>query len=144
MQKNHKPRVFVDTNIFVSAIYGSKSCVLFLHFVENNCQLVLCIAMINEFFEVIRRKFPNKIVEADHFLSHLDFELLETPNEKELEQYRSRVPFIADEGDFDILVSAWIAQPDVLASGDLKHFHTNEIKRVFKVMTPSTFMKMYN
>lgn len=142
-KSNEKLRVFVDTNVFISAIYGSKSCVLFLHHVENACQLVLCTAVINELFEVIRRKFPGKISNADHFLTRLDFELIETPSGQVLEEYRNQVPFIVDEKDFDILVSAWIACPGVLVSGDVKHFHTTEIKKAFEVMTPSTFLKTY-
>jgi predicted nucleic acid-binding protein len=99
--------------------------------------------VIREFFEVLRRKFPHKLAEADHFLSDLNFELIDTPNEKNLTQYRNRVPFIPDESDFDILVSAWLAQPDVLVSGDKKHFHTEEIKESFQVMTPSIFVRTY-
>lgn len=47
-------RVFLDTNVFVSAIYGGHSCLQCLHFIENSCELILCTSVINEFFEVLR------------------------------------------------------------------------------------------
>jgi len=50
------------------------------------------------------------------------------------------VPPIRVKKDTSILVSAILAEPDIMISGD-KDFHTQEIREYFTVYTPADFLR---
>jgi len=54
-----------------------------------------------------------------------------------------KVPYIRDQKDLPILVSAMVAQPDIIVTGDLD-FHTPEIQEHFTVMTPGDFLRTFS
>lgn len=68
----------------------------------------------------------------------LDFELAYTPTDFS----EIKVPYFRNEKDLAILVSAIIAHPDMLVTGDYD-FHTNEIREYFAVYTPAEFLQYF-
>jgi putative PIN family toxin of toxin-antitoxin system len=132
-------RVFVDSNIVISAILSQRSVAgKLLTFVIEEHQLILCSYSITEIARVLQRKFPNLVSKWDRFLTSLEFEVAYTP----VDLSAVAVPPIRDPADLPILVSAMVAQPDILVTGD-KDFHTPEIEEYFTVLTPADFLKRF-
>lgn len=133
-------RVFVDSNILVSAVLSRDSLSSkLLHLLVNHHRIVICSYSITEVSKVIATKFPERISIWDRFLSQLKFDLTYTPSNPS----SFDAPPIRDKKDLPILVSAIIAQPDILVSGDLD-FHTKEIMNCFPVYTPSDFIRNFS
>ena len=129
-------RVFVDSNILISAILSATSTAAqVLKVIIEEHQLILCSYSLTEVSRVIEHKFPGLVAKWDAFLTTLEFELSYTPSD--LRTIRS--PHIRDPKDLPILVSAILAQPDLLITGD-QDFHTEEIADVIEVCTPAEFL----
>lgn len=139
MNETNNLRVFVDTNILISAVLSAESISseLLTVLIEDH-QLVISSHSITEASKVINRKFPGYIGKWDHFLTSLEFELTYTPTDLTT----VKAPYIRDDADLPILVSAVIAQPDILITGD-RDFHTSEIREYFAVYTPAEFLRYF-
>lgn len=123
LEEGQALRVFVDSNILISALISSASVASqFLTVVLNEHRLVLCDYGITEVEQVIHRKFPKLLPQWELFLTALDFEMVHTPSDLAI----LAAPDIRDAKDRPILISALIAQPDVFVSGD-QDFHSQEI-----------------
>ena len=136
MSETNSPlRVFVDSNILISAILSpnSTSAQVLKTIIEEH-QLILRSYSLTEVSTVIDHKFPRLITKWDTFLTTLEFELAYTPSDLTT----IKAPPIRDPKDLPILVSALIAQPDVLITGD-QDFYTPEIKDLVQVCTPQSF-----
>lgn len=137
--KSNALRVFIDSNILVSAVLSeaSLSSKLLTLLIEKH-HLIICSYSITEVSEVINRKFPKHISKWDKFLTSLEFEIAYTPSDLST----VKVPFIRDPADLPVLVSAMVAQPDILITGDMD-FHTPEIQEHFTIMTPVDFLNTF-
>ncbi|PKM38820.1 MAG: putative toxin-antitoxin system toxin component, PIN family [Firmicutes bacterium HGW-Firmicutes-8] len=132
-------RVFIDSNVLISAIRSGKSASgKLLELLIEKHYLVLCSYNITEVSKVIAQRFPDRLVYWDSFLSCQEYELVYTPSDPT----NFKAPYIRDEKDIPVLVSAVIAQPDILITGDLD-FHTREIREYFAVYTPADFLKCF-
>ena len=132
-------RVFIDSNILISAILSeqSVSSKLLALIIEEH-RLIICSYSITEISKVLQRKFPNLMGKWDRFLTSLEFELAYTPSNLST----LSAPPIRDPADLPILISALIAQPDILVTGDYD-FHTTQITEHFPVMTPGDFLRSF-
>lgn len=136
---NNSFRVFVYSNVLISAMRSQKSLSSkLLQFLITEHHLIVCSYSINEVSRVISERFPEAMLAWDHFFTSLEFELTYTPTDPS--SYPA--PNIRDEKDIPILVSAIIAQPDILVTGDYD-FHTPEIREHFAVYTPADFLKSF-
>lgn len=137
--KSNALRIFVDSNILISAVLSESSIAskLLMLLIEQH-HLIICSYSILEISKVIERKFPKLVSKWDEFLTTLEFEIAYTPSDLTTVQ----VPYIRDLKDIPILVSAMVAQPDIIITGDLD-FHTSEIQEHFTVMTPGDFFKVF-
>jgi putative PIN family toxin of toxin-antitoxin system len=139
-KNNESLRVFIDTNVLISAVLSETSiCAKLLRRVIEEHELLICSYTITEATKVIERKFPKRIEIWDKFLTSLEFEISYTP----LNFSSMQLPPIRDQADLPILASAVIAQPDILVTGDLD-FYTPEILEYFKVLTPADFLRHFN
>jgi len=138
--KNNALRVFVDSNILISAVLSESSIAskLLTLLIEQH-HLIICSYSITEISNVIERKFPNIIPKWDKFLTTLEFETAYTPSDLST----VTVPYIRDPKDLPILASAIVAQPDIIVTGDLD-FHTPEIQELFTVMMPVDFLRAFS
>lgn len=139
-KKSNSFRVFVDSNVLISAMHSQTSVsreLLFLLAEEHH--LIICSYSIMEVSKIIKKRFPDKLSEWDRFLTQLEFELAYTPSDISF----FPVPSIRDAKDIPILVSAILAQPDIFVTGD-KDFHTQEIKEHFAIYTPIEFLRSFS
>ena len=75
-------RILVDTNILLSAMWFKDSKVArTLLYVADNHELVLCDRNVTEMRDVIKRKTPEILADAEVFLSELSYELIPSVEE---------------------------------------------------------------
>ena len=104
-------RVLVDTNILLSAMWFKGSRVArALLYVANNHELVLCDRNVVEMRDVIKRKAPDVLADAEVFLAELSYELI--PSIEEAEK------LIRDPKDQPILNAAIVGGIVVILTGD--------------------------
>lgn len=114
-------RILVDTNILISSVLfpNSKVAKALIHVTENH-KMILCDVNISELREVIMRKKPEKIADAERLISKLSYELIPAIYHTE---YKMR-----DVKDQPILNAAVIADVDIILTGD-KDFLSLDIER---------------
>ena len=104
-------RILVDTNILLSAMWFKNSRVAkALLYVASNHELILCDRNVAEMREVIKRKTPDILADAEVFLAELSYELIPAVEKAE--------KLIRDPKDQPILNAAIVAEVDVILTGD--------------------------
>jgi len=104
-------RILVDTNILLSAMWFENSRVAkTLLYVADNHELVLCDSNITEMKDVIKRKTPEVLADAEVFLAELSYELIPSVEEGD--------KLIRDPKDQPILNAAIVNGIDVILTGD--------------------------
>jgi len=125
-------RVLVDTNILLSAMWFKNSRVAkALLYVINNHDLILSDRNIAEMRDVIKRKTPEILADAEVFLAELSYELI--PSVEEAEK------LIRDPKDQPILNAAIAYGVDIILTGD-KDFLSLEMEYP-KPMTVAQFLE---
>lgn len=130
-------RVMIDTNILISMLlFPSKKYDDFFEIINGEHTLVLSSFVIDEFWDVIKRKFPQKEEAADTFLTKLAYELAYTPH-----QMPGNLFEIRDMKDYPVVYSGIIDGSDILISGD-KDIAAVEIDAP-EIMTMADFIERY-
>ncbi len=99
-------------------------------------RLVLSSYVIDELWDVIKRKFPGKLAATDLFLSQLPYELVYTPKNIHRGLFSLR-----DEDDYPVLYSAVAEDVDVFVTGD-RDFEEIDLERP-EIVTPAQFLEKY-
>jgi putative PIN family toxin of toxin-antitoxin system len=131
--------VMPDTNVLFSAIFfpSGHMNALFSTLTENH-GIVLCSYSLEELVRVTRRKFPQKLSAIEIFLQKLPYRLNYTPTTDLMKNNFN----LRDPADYPILLSAILADADVLITGD-HDFDDVQLDRP-DIMTPAAFMKRYS
>jgi putative PIN family toxin of toxin-antitoxin system len=138
-EKDNIFRVFVDSNVLISAMQSKTSpSRKLLELLAEEHHLIICSYTLDEVSRVLRIRFQDKLQEWEQFLTRIEFELAYTPSDFST----FSVPYIRDKKDIPILVSAIIAQPDILVTGD-HDFFTQEIQEYFAIYSPTDFLKIF-
>ena len=125
-------RVLVDTNILISALFFPGSRVAkTLIYVAGNHEMILCDQNITELREVLARKKPERLSDAEVLLAELSFELIPAA------YYAEKL--IRDAKDQPILNAAIISNVDIILTGD-KDFLSLDIDHP-KCMNVDMFLK---
>lgn len=131
-------RVMIDTNILISSILFPNSVpAKALEAASLNHTVVLSSYGIDEIHLVFQRKFKDKCLFLEKFLSKFSFELVYTPLSIEKEKF----PEIRDEKDLPILVSAILGDVDIMVTGD-KDFFTLDIEKP-EIISAKDFIDKY-
>ena len=125
-------RVLVDTNILISALFflGSRVAKTLIY-VAGNHEMILCDQNITELREVLARKKPERLADAEVLLAELSFELIPAA------YYAEKL--IRDVKDQPILNAAIIENVDIILTGD-KDFLSLDIEHP-KCMNVDMFFK---
>ncbi|HHX36930.1 MAG TPA: putative toxin-antitoxin system toxin component, PIN family [Clostridiaceae bacterium] len=125
-------RILVDTNILISAIlFPYTKVAQTLLYVTEHHDVVLCDRNIYELREVLNRKRPDKLPDAEVFLAELSYELIPAVYHAE--------KLIRDVKDQPILNAAIIANVDIILTGD-KDFLGLQMEHL-KCMSVTDFLK---
>ena len=126
-------RVLVDTNVLFSALLFPKSVpeeALMLAAEEH--EVVLCDRNITELREILQRKAPQYLADAEVFLAEMSYELIPAVYHSE--------KLMRDAKDQPILNAAIIFGVDIILTGD-KDFLSLDLEHP-KSMKPSEFLGM--
>ena len=127
-------RIMIDTNVIVSAMLKKGSVPdLVLEYACENCDLVLCDHIINESYDVARKRFPNRLSVLDNIFAKLRYELVPAPRTGEIE--------MRDIKDQPILNAAITYDIDIIVTGD-GHFSELGIERP-EILKPADFLVRY-
>jgi len=104
-------KILVDTNILFSAMLfrGSKPANALLHVSEFH-KMMICDRSIYEFYDILRRKAPEALPDAEVFLAEFSYELIPA--------IENGAKLIRDAKDQPILNAAIVAGVDVILTGD--------------------------
>ncbi len=130
-------RVFVDTNIIISAILfpNGKLAKVFSHLLENHT-IIISSYVKDECIEVFEKKFTSKMKQLEIFFEGINFEEFKSPDKIDRKKY----PKIRDIKDLPVLVSAVLSDADILLTGD-KDFEDIKIDKPL-VFTPSKYYEL--
>lgn len=124
-------KILVDTNILISAVLfpRSKPAKALVYTAENH-EMVLCDQNLAEFREVLNRKAPQVLPDAEVLLTELSYDLIPAaPHAQKL---------IRDVKDQPILNAALLYDIDIILTGD-KDFLSLDMERP-KCMTVAQFL----
>ena len=130
-------RVFVDTNIVISAILfpNGKTAKVFSYLLEKHTVIISSYTK-KEYEDVFKKKFPLKKELLDIFFDGISFEEFKSPEEIDEQQY----PKIRDIKDLPVLASAILSDSDILITGD-KDFEDVKIDKPL-IFTPTKYFDM--
>jgi predicted nucleic acid-binding protein len=130
--------VMIDTNVLFSAIlFPSERMSALFKILTDNHNIVLCSYSLEELYRVTTRKAPLKLGAIEVFLQKLPYRFVHTPRTDLMENDFN----LRDVADYPILMSAVLADVDILITGD-RDFEDVEIDRP-DIMKPSEFMNVY-
>ena len=130
-------RVMLDTNVLVSAIlFPNERMNSLIYKVVLDHHLVLSSYIIDELFDVVERKFPEKIKAIDLFLTRLPYQLVYTPKEMDHSLFSIR-----DLNDYPALYSAVIEDVDLFVTGD-DDFSDVDVEKP-EIISPFEFLQKY-
>lgn len=125
-------RVLIDTNILFSALLfpNSRPAQALMHVAEYH-DMVLCDRNIVEIRDILRRKAPKYLPDAEVLLAELSYELIPAVDHAE--------KLIRDAKDQPILNAAIVADVDIILTGD-KDFLSLDMEHP-KCMTAADFLE---
>jgi putative PIN family toxin of toxin-antitoxin system len=127
-------RIMIDTNVIISAILKEGSvCDEILNDICENHELILCDYIINESYDVAKRKFPNKMHVLDKLFAKMRYELIPVPRVVKIK--------IRDVKDQPILNAAIESSIDILVTGD-NHFLEVDLEFP-EILTPTGYKEKY-
>lgn len=133
-------RVLIDTNVLISAALNpdgvpSRAYVKATSYPNHG---LICEQNVDEMKRIFNKKFSNRLMALDKFLSIalLTLELVPIPTDENMLESQIR-----DVNDRPILRAAMEAKPDILLTGD-KDFLESGLKNP-AIMTPAEFLSMY-
>ena len=104
-------RILVDTNILFSALVFPRSKpAQALLYVADNHEMVLCDRNIMEFRDILQRKAPQFLPDAEVLLAQMSYELILAVEHAE--------KLIRDAKDQPILNAAIVSDVDIILTGD--------------------------
>ena len=111
MERKSNMRILVDTNILFSALlYPRSKPAIALLYIADNYDIVLCDRNIVELREILKRKAPQFLSDADVLLAELSYELIPAVDYAE--------KLMRDAKDQPILNAAIVFGVDIILTGD--------------------------
>ena len=131
-ERKNNMRILIDTNVLFSALLLPRSKpAKALLYVADNHEIVLCDRNIMELREILNKKSPNLLPDAEVLLIEMSYELIPAVDHAE--------KLIRDAKDQPILNAAIVSDVDIILTGN-KDFLSLELERP-KCMTVAQFFE---
>ena len=134
------PLVFIDTNVWFSAFYGSKNSEKILKaYIEGKIRAVICRKVLKELVRNIEAKVPGAFVPLKKFLELTSPVIIQDPS-----VIQTGVRTLVDKKDQVILQSAVSLKVKYFITGNLKDFNVGGIRKKYgiKVMSPGEAVRV--
>lgn len=137
-----KPKVFLDTNVWFSAFYGSTGCsqIIKKH-IESDILAIISEDVLNELVKNIIKKIPQAKTALEKLLKAKPPEIIKSPTEinKTVKRY-------VDLKDCHIFQAAINSKSEYFVTGNLKDFNTPKLESIYKIkiLSPAQFLKNLN
>ncbi len=135
-------KIFADTNIWFSAVYGSSHCQkLVAAHLDHKINLVVSQQVLKELIKNLQKKIPEALPTLEEiFLSRLP-EIVSDP-----EKINSRIKRLINKKDQAIFVSALQAKVKYFVTGNIKDFKVKELEKLtdIKIITPQEAVRLLN
>lgn len=129
-------RLFIDTNVLISTIlFPSSTSAAFVRNAVEEYALVISDYVVEELYEVIGRKFPNKIEAIDAFLRQFPHERVSYVGES----VADHVDDLRDEKDRPIIAAAISSRCDRIITGDQDLLVLN--REQLRIVSPGEFLR---
>lgn len=133
MERVNNMRILIDTNILFSAlVFPHSKPSKTLLYVADHHEIVLCDRNITELREILRRKAPKFLPDAEVLLAEMSYELIPAVDHAE--------KLIRDAKDQPILNAAIVSDVDIILTGD-KDFLSLDIEHPI-CMTVTQFLEL--
>lgn len=127
-------RVFIDTNVWFSAYYGSENCQTIVNAHQNgDVVAVISSRVLAELVKNVKNKLPQHVPTIKNLLTSAPPEI--TPNPTDIPE--ALVPLVSPK-DLPIFAAAMQADVDYFVTGNIKDFKRNARKKIgnITVLTP--------
>lgn len=127
-------RVFLDTNVWFSALYGSDNCNRLLQAAHKNVfRAIISSDVLDELIVNLKRKIPAAFPRFEEEVILVDPKVMPTPLLISAEVKRA-----VDKKDRKIFAAAVTADADYFVTGNIKDFKKNKQKKIgnITILTP--------
>ena len=123
------PRVFIDTNIWFSAFYGSTnpSQIISQH-ISSKINGVISQDVLKEIIKNIKLKLPHKLSVLENLMESTPPQIIKTPS-----MVDQAVKDFVDKKDQKIFQSAVDSKCDLFITGNLRDFNIKGLEKVYKI-----------
>jgi len=140
MENNKKIKVFLDSNVFISALYSEKGApgIIMDSYISGQIDILISQKVLNEIIIVLKNKFPSVLDMLQKFLLAYPPVIIKDPPKESVKKWNG----IINENDAAILESAIYCNPDYFITGD-KHFFESSVieqKSGLRIIKPREFL----
>lgn len=128
------PKIFLDTNVWFSALYGSKNCqkIIDAH-TEGKITAVVSREVLTELLRNLKLKIPHVFAAFEQILISSPPEIITDPQE-----VSKQMKLLIHQKDQGIFAAAILAEVDYFVTGNIKDFQRTKLQKLtkIKIMTP--------
>lgn len=132
-------RVFIDSNIWFSAFYGSKNCEKIIQAGRDGKIIhIISQQILKEIVRNLSEKKPDQLENFKNFIVNFPPEIVRDPK-KILPDFKK---LIAPE-DTPLFMAAVLAKVDYFVTGNIKDFNVKKLEKLtgIKILTPAKFVE---
>jgi len=136
-----KSRVFIDSNIWFSAFWGSLNCrKILLSHRDNKIKAVISHQVIEECARNLRSKLPQELSNFTNMISSFPPLLVKDP-----EKINREVVNLIEKKDQPIFCSAMMAKVKYFVTGNIKDFSVEKLDKLtgIKIVTPKQLVELF-
>ena len=139
--KKNTPKVFLDSNIWFSLIYGSENCskIITAH-IEKRMAGIISSQVLEESIRNIVKKIPTKLATFESLISANPPKVVSSS-----QTIGPRIQSLVSPEDQPIFSSALDAEVDYFITGNIKDFKRDKLEKLtkIKVLTPAEAVKVF-
>lgn len=128
------PRIFLDSNIWFSAFYGSVNCQkLIKAHLEGKIRVIISSQVIEESIRNLKEKKPQVLASFQEMLLNNPPEIIKDPD-----NLGKKIKKLVDEKDGPIFGSALLGEATFFVTGNIRDFSVQKLEKAtgIKVITP--------
>lgn len=137
------PRIFIDTNVWFSKLYGSENCekIIKAH-VDGRVQAVVSREVLSEIIKNVKGKLPLVFPSWQRLLTAYPPEVIIDPD-----KIPKKIGALVHHKDQGIFTAAVLAKVSYFVTGNIKDFNREKLERLtkIKILTPTelvAFLKL--